>query len=218
MTHTTITQPPSDRTRVRRIPELAHYDRATLHAIVDAAYLCHVAFTDDKGTHCIPTACWREGEYLYIHGSNGGRLVKQLLGGTQVCVTLTHLDGLVLARSAFNHGMNYRSAMVYGVFEPVADKRAALDVLMDKIVPGRKSEVRPGSDKEFAATTVLCIALTEAACKVRSGGPNDDEGDMARPVWAGVLPMVLQAAPAVTDPQCSVAAPDYVRQWVGRTL
>jgi nitroimidazol reductase NimA-like FMN-containing flavoprotein (pyridoxamine 5'-phosphate oxidase superfamily) len=201
---------------VRRIPELAHYDRATLYAIVDAAYLCHVAFADDKGTHCIPTACWREGDYLYIHSTNGGRLVKQLLRGTQACVTVTHIDGLVLARSAFSTGMNFRSAMVYGVFEPVADKRAALDVLMDKIVPGRKAEVRPGNDKEFAATTVLRISLGEAACKVRSGGPNDDEADMALPVWAGVLPMALQAAPAVADPQCSVAAPDYVRQWVSR--
>jgi nitroimidazol reductase NimA-like FMN-containing flavoprotein (pyridoxamine 5'-phosphate oxidase superfamily) len=217
MTDTTTAQPPSDRTRVRRIPELAHYDRATLYAIVDAAYLCHVAFADDKGTHCIPTACWREGDDLYIHSTNGGRLVKQLLRGTQACVTLTHIDGLVLARSAFNTGMNFRSAMVYGVFEPVADKRAALDVLMDKIVPGRKAEVRPGSDKEFAATTVLRISLAEAACKVRSGGPNDDEADMARPVWAGTLPLVLQAAPAVVDPQCSVVAPDYVRQWVDRS-
>jgi nitroimidazol reductase NimA-like FMN-containing flavoprotein (pyridoxamine 5'-phosphate oxidase superfamily) len=201
---------------VRRIPELAHYDRATLHAIVDAAYLCHVAFTDNKGTHCIPTACWREGDHLYIHGSNGGRLVKQLLRGTQACVTLTHLDGLVLARSAFSHGMNYRSAMVYGVFESVADKQAALEALMNKIAPGRQAEVRPGNDKEFAATTVLRIALTEAACKLRSGDPIDDEADIARAVWAGVLPLVLQAAPAVTDPQCSVVAPDYVLQWVGQ--
>jgi hypothetical protein len=100
----------------------------------------------------------------------------------------------------------------------VADKSAALEALMDKIVPGRQAEVRPGSDKEFAATTVLRISLEEAACKVRSGGPNDDEADMALPVWAGVLPLVLQAAPAVVDPQCSVAAPDYVRQWAGRTL
>ena len=217
MTQTTTTQPPSDRTRVRRIPELAHYDRVTFHAIVDAAYLCHVAFADDKGTHCLPTACWREGEHLYIHGSNGGRLIKQLQRGTQACVTLTHLDGLVLARSAFNHGMNYRCAMVYGVFEPVADKRAALDALMDKIAPGRQAQARPGNDKEFAATTVLRIALTEAACKVRSGGPNDDEADMALPVWAGILPLVLQAAPAVADPQCSVVAPDYVRQWSVQT-
>ena len=217
MTHTAA-QPPPDRTRVRRIPELAHYDRTTLYAIVDAAYLCHVAFAEDKGTHCIPTACWREGDYLYIHGSNGGRLVKQLLRGTQACVTLTHLDGLVLARSAFNHGMNYRSAMVYGVFEVVADKRAALEALMDKIAPGRQAEVRPGNDKEFAATTVLRIAVTEAACKLRSGGPNDDEADMALPVWAGTLPMVLQTGPAVADPQCSVVAPDYVWQWAGRAL
>jgi len=144
-----------------------------------------VAFADDKGTHCIPTACWREGDYLCIHGSNGGRLIKQLLRGTQACVTLTHIDGLVLARSVFNTGMNFRSAMVYGVFEAVADKRAA---------------------------------LTESACKVRSGGPKDDEADMALPVWAGTLPLVLQAAPAVVDPLCNVAVPDYVQQWSDRRL
>jgi nitroimidazol reductase NimA-like FMN-containing flavoprotein (pyridoxamine 5'-phosphate oxidase superfamily) len=209
----TDTPPPTDRTRLRRISENARYDRATLYAIVDAAYLCHVAFADDKGTHCIPTACWREGDHLYIHGSNGGRLIRQLQKGVQACVTITHLDGLVLARSAFNHGMNFRSAMVYGVFEPVADKRAALDALMDKIVPGRRAEVRPGNDKEFAATTVLRIALLEAACKVRSGGPVDDEEDLQHPAWAGVLPLVIVAIPAEVDPVCTTAAPTYVQQW-----
>lgn len=98
--------PPSERTRVRRVADRGHYDRATLHAILDDAYLCHLAFTDDHGTHCIPTACWREGEHLYIHGSNGSRMLKLAATGSQVCVTVTHLDGLVMARSAFHHSMN----------------------------------------------------------------------------------------------------------------
>jgi nitroimidazol reductase NimA-like FMN-containing flavoprotein (pyridoxamine 5'-phosphate oxidase superfamily) len=207
---------PSDRTRVRRIAENARYDRATLHAIIDAAYLCHIAFADEKGTHCIPTACWREGEHLYIHGSNGGRLLKLLAAGTQACVAITHLDGLVLARSAFNHSMNYRSAVIYGAFERVADnaaKRTSLDRFMDKIAPGRHGEARPGNDKEFAATTLMRIALDEAACKVRSGPPSDDAEDMHLAVWTGVLPFSQQRAAPITDPACRVEAPAYVTQW-----
>lgn len=205
--------PPTDRARVRRVTENARYDRTTLHAIIDAAYLCHIAFADDKGTHCIPIACWREGEHLYIHGSNGGRLLKLLQKGTQVCVTITHLDGLVLARSAFNHSMNYRSAMVYGQFEKVDDKRAALDSFMRHLAPGREHEVRPGNDKEFAATTVMRIRLAEAACKVRTGGPNDEAEDMGVAAWAGVLPLVQQRGTPVADPLCTVPAPAYVQQW-----
>ena len=212
----TASAAPSERTRVRRIAENANYDADTLHAIIDAAYLCHVAFHDDKGTHCIPTACWREGEHLYIHGSNGGRLLKLLALGTQACVTITHLDGLVMARAAFNHSMNYRSAIIYGQFERVDDdaaRRASTDAFMDKIAPGRLSDVRPGSDKEFAATTVMRIALTEAACKVRTGGPKDDAEDMDIPAWTGVLPLVQQRAEPVPEPQCRVAEPDYVTAW-----
>ena len=208
--------PPTDRTRVKRIPENARYDAAMLNAIIDDAYLCHLAFQDDKGVHCIPMACWREGEHLYIHGSNGGRLVKLLAGGAQACVTITHLDGLVLARSAFNHSMNYRSAMVYGVFEKVdaeQDKRASLATFMDKIAVGRQQHIRAGSDKEFAATTVLRISLAEAACKVRSGGPVDDEEDMGVQAWAGELPFMVQRAAPVADASCGVAAPAYVTGW-----
>lgn len=220
MTEATCT-PTSERTRVRRIAENARYDATTLHAIIDAAYLCHIAFADEKGTHCIPTACWREGEHLYIHGSNGGRLTKTLLAGTQVCITITHLDGLVLARSAFNHSMNYRSAMIYGVFQRVAgeaEKRAAMAAFMEHIAPGRQTQARPGNDKEFAATTVLRIALTEAACKTRSGGPNDDAEDMQVPVWAGELPLALQARAAIAHESCTQAAPDYVQQWTQRSF
>lgn len=208
--------PPSARTRVRRIAENADYERATLYAVLDDAYLCHVAFADAKGTHCIPTACWREGDYLYVHGSNGGRMVRLLAQPTPVCVTVTHLDGLVLARSAFNHSMNYRSAMVYGCFEKVDDeaaKRASMVAFMDKIAPGRQAEIRAGSDKEFDATTILRIALGEAACKVRSGPVRGDEEDMEVQAWAGVLPMGVQRLAPVRDAQCEAPAPGYVTAW-----
>lgn len=205
--------PPSDRTRIRRIAENADYERSTLHAIIDAAYVCHVAFADDKGTHCIPTACWREGEYLYLHGSNGGRLIKLLAKGTLACVTVTHIDGLVLARSAFHHSMNYRSAMIYGQFEVVPEKAAALDTFMRHLAPGREHQARPGSAKELAATTVMRIGLDESACKVRSGGPEDDAEDLQLPVWAGVLPLRSQRMAPLPDALCSVPAPDYVQHW-----
>src|SRR5689334_2861640 len=123
---------PTARTRVRRVAHRGHYDRTTLHAILDEAYVCHIAFADEHGVHCIPTACWREGDHLYIHGSNGSRMLKLAGSGAQVCVTITHIDGLVLARSAFNHSMNYRSAVIYGAFEvvPDAQKPAVLDTFM----------------------------------------------------------------------------------------
>jgi nitroimidazol reductase NimA-like FMN-containing flavoprotein (pyridoxamine 5'-phosphate oxidase superfamily) len=207
---------PSARTQVRRIARNASYDAAVLHAIVDAAYVCHVAFGDAHGAHCIPTACWRTGEYLYIHGSNGSRMLKQLME-QDCCVTITHLDGLVLARAAFNHSMNYRSAMIYGRFEPVdeADKRQAMEAFMEHLAPGRQPQVRAGNDQEYAATTVLRIALAEAACKIRTGPPNDDEEDMHIPVWAGVLPLMQSRGAPLPDAHCEAPAPDHVRAWAG---
>ncbi|QBE63457.1 pyridoxamine 5'-phosphate oxidase family protein [Pseudoduganella lutea] len=189
-----------------------------MHAIIDAAWICHVAFRDERGVHCIPTACWRIGAHLYIHGSNGSRMVRRLMED-ECCVTITHVDGLVLARSAFNHSMNYRSAVIYGRFEPVEEaaagtgKRQAMEAFMEHLVPGRQGEIRPGNDKEYAATTVLRIALAEAACKVRSGPPEDDEEDMGVRAWAGVLPLREARGAVVPDPACAMAAPDYVRRW-----
>ncbi|MFZ6819966.1 pyridoxamine 5'-phosphate oxidase family protein [Undibacterium sp. Ji22W] len=206
---------PSERTQVRRIAENADYERATLYAIIDDAYLCHVAFADDKGSHCIPTACWREENYLYIHAANPSRLAKILVNGASACVAITHLDGLVLARAAFNHSMNYRSAMIYGVFERVEDehKAASMAAFMDKLALGRQQQARPGNRAELAGTTVMRIALTEAACKVRSGGPNDDEEDMAFDVWTGVLPFTRQTLAPIAHESNTQAAPDYVRNW-----
>jgi len=208
------TPPPSDRTRVKRIARNASYEQDLVRAIVDAAYICHIAFSDEHGAHCIPTACWREGEFLYIHGSNGSRMLKQLMA-QDACVTITHLDGLVMARSAFNHSMNYRSVMIYGRFEEVdeAGKRGSLASFMEHLAPGRQAEIRPGNDKEFAATTVLRIALAEAACKVRSGGVEDDEEDMGIAAWAGILPFTQQRMAPQQDPACQVEPPAYVRNW-----
>lgn len=185
----------SARTKIRRLPDLANHDRDMLHAIVDESYVCHIAFTADEDTHCIPIAHWRDGEYLYIHGSNASRLIKVLKAGTQVCISITLVDGLVLAKSAFNHSMNYRSAMIYGQFEEVQDiqsKMDALDVFMDKIAEGRKDEARKGNAKEFAATSVMRIPLNETAVKVSNSGPSDKEEDMQLPVWTGVVPIVTR--------------------------
>jgi nitroimidazol reductase NimA-like FMN-containing flavoprotein (pyridoxamine 5'-phosphate oxidase superfamily) len=208
--------PPSERSRIRRVADCARYDRDTVHAIVDAAYVCHVAVGDTHGVHCIPTACWREDDHLYIHGSNGSRMLKALLG-SEVCVTITHLDGLVLARSAFNHTMNYRSVVIHGRFEvvPPEHKAEALHRLMDHIAVGRRDEARPGDASELAATTVLRLPLAEASAKVRGGGPEDDEADLALPVWAGVLPLLAVCGEPQRDGAGDGAVPAYVKAWAG---
>lgn len=208
---------PTSRTTIRRLPELANRDRTMLHRIVDDAYVCHIAFGDGRDTHCIPTAHWRRGDDLYIHGSNGSRMIKALSAGAQASVAITLLDGLVLAKSAFSHSMNYRSAVIYGQFDVVdgsAEKLAALDAFMDKIAAGRKHEARPGNSKEINATSVLRISLAEAAVKVSDSLPSDKEEDLALAVWAGILPLkTTRGTPVHADGNGSVPVPDYVRNW-----
>lgn len=208
---------PTSRTTIRRLPELANHDRTMLHRIVDEAYVCHIAFGDGRDTHCIPTAHWRRGDDLYIHGSNGSRMIKALSAGAQASVAITLLDGLVLAKSAFSHSMNYRSAVIYGQFDVVdsgAAKLAALDAFMDKIAAGRKHEARPGNSKEINATSVLRISLAEAAVKVSDSPPSDKEEDLALAVWAGILPLkTTRGTPVHADGNGSVPVPDYVRSW-----
>lgn len=190
----------SARTRVRRLPERAHYEADTVAAIIDAAMLCTVAFQIDGIVHAIPTIHWREGEHLYLHGAKGSRMLKALSAG-EACVTIALADGLVLARSAMHHSMNYRSVVLYGRFEPVTDpacKLASLRAFIDGLYPGRWDTLRPISDKELNATTVLRIALDEASAKVRDWGVKDDEEDLDWPVWAGVIPLrTVQGEPVM---------------------
>ena len=193
---------PSPRTRVRRPPERAHYDADTIAAIVDAAMLCTVAFQLDGAVHAIPTIHWREGGHLYLHGAKASRMLKALTEG-EACVTIALADGLVLARSAMHHSMNYRSVVVYGRFEAVtepAHKLASLRAFIDGLYPGRWDTLRPITEKELNATSVLRIALDEASAKVRDWGVKDDEEDLDWPVWAGVIPLRTLAGEPVTEP------------------
>lgn len=218
--NTPITPPPiapTPRTQVRRIAERGCYDRSVIDGIIDLAWHCHVAFAAAGSIHCIPTACWREGGHLYIHGSNGSRLLRALGEGAQACVCITHIDGLVLARSAFNHSMNYRSVVIYGQFEQVSEdaKPLALQRFMQRIDGNRVTEAREPDRNELAATTLLRISTAEAAAKVRAGGAHDDEADLELPVWSGVLPMGMTHFDPIRDADCTVEAPSYVRRWGG---
>jgi hypothetical protein len=182
---------PSTRTRVRRIPDRARYDGNSIAAIVDAALFCTVAFQIDGVVHAIPTSHWREGNHLYIHGAKASRMQKALTEG-EACVTVALIDGLVLARSAFHHSVNYRSVVIYGRFERVDDLQAkarSLQAFIDGLYPGRWDTLRPMHPKELAATTILRIALNEVSAKVRDAGVKDDDADLDWPVWAGVIPV-----------------------------
>lgn len=197
---------PSPRTRVRRLPDRAHYDADTVAAVVDAVRVCTVAFNWNGSVHALPTAHWREGDHLYIHGARASRMLQALTEG-ECCVTVASIDGLVLARSAFHHSMNYRSAAIYGRFEAVEDaahKEAALRAFIEALAPGRWAQLRPVSAKELKATTVLRLPLTEASVKIRNWGVKDDAEDMDWPVWAGVVPLATVAGVPQTDPDSVV--------------
>ncbi|HET9291896.1 MAG TPA: pyridoxamine 5'-phosphate oxidase family protein [Actinomycetes bacterium] len=206
----------TERTWMRRLPERAAYDRDTVHAILDEGFVCHVGFVVDGQPYVIPTGYARVGGTLYLHGSTGSRL--GLRPGMDVCVTVTLLDGLVLARSAFHHSMNYRSVMALGRTRPVTDpdeKETALRALVEHIVPGRSDEVRGGDRRELAATAVLALPLDEVSAKVRTGPPKDDDPDYDLPIWAGVLPLRQVPAAPVPDDRVdpSLAVPAHVARW-----
>ncbi len=181
------------RTRVKRMPKRGSYDRQTVHAIIDAALVCHVGYAIDGQPYVTPTAHWRDGGRIYWHGSSASRMLRSLKpGGVPVCLTVTHIDGLVLARSAFNHSMNYRSVMAFGdahLVEHPDHKLQALETFTNRLYPGRWAELRPATAQELKATTVLWLDLDEVSAKVRSGPPGDDAEDLAWPCWAGVVPM-----------------------------
>lgn len=191
------------RTSLHRLPERGEFRREEIYAILDEGLVCHVGFAVDGQPYVIPTGYVRVGDTLYIHGSAASRMLRQLSGGLPVCVNVTLLDGLVLARSAFNHSMNYRSVVVLGTARLVDDARskmAALRAFTEHVLPGRWDEVRQPNKKEFAATTVLAVQLAEASAKIRTGPPHDDAEDLALPVWAGVVPLVLHASAPIPDP------------------
>jgi nitroimidazol reductase NimA-like FMN-containing flavoprotein (pyridoxamine 5'-phosphate oxidase superfamily) len=207
---------PTERTRVRRLPERAAYDRETVHAILDEGFVCHVGLVVDGQPYVVPTGYARAGETLYLHGSSGSRL--GLGPGMPVCVTVTLLDGIVLARAAFHHSFQYRSVMVLGRTRLVTDpeeKDAALGALVEHVVPGRAADVRPGSLKELAATAVLAVPLEEVSAKVRRGDPKDDPEDYTLPVWSGVLPLALAPGSPVPDARLepTIPVPSYLTTW-----
>lgn len=182
----------STRARIKRNPKRAVYDRATVHAILDAAAICHIAYVIDGQPYCTPTIHWRDGERLYWHGSSASRMLRSQAQGLPVCLTVTHLDGLVLARSAFNHSANFRSAMVFGTAHLVEDpeeKRRALDDVTDRLFPGRRAELRAMTAQEIKATSVVAMDIEEASAKVRAVNVGDDDEDGHLPVWAGVIPV-----------------------------
>ncbi|GGZ55195.1 hypothetical protein GCM10010387_56630 [Streptomyces inusitatus] len=214
---------PTERTVPTRSRERAVYDHAQVHAILDEAYVCHLGFLRDGAPVVLPTLYARVGSRVYVHGSTGSRPLRTAGEGggegddpgLKVCLTVTHVDGLVLARSAFHHSLNYRSVMIHGTARRVTDpaeKRLSFDALVDAVVPGRARDSRPANDRELAATGVLRLDLAEVSAKIRNGPPNDDPQDAELPYWTGVVPLVSGYGTPIPAPGLapSVALPDYL--------
>jgi nitroimidazol reductase NimA-like FMN-containing flavoprotein (pyridoxamine 5'-phosphate oxidase superfamily) len=193
---------PTDRTTVRRLAERGRSDLATVREVIDEAYIAHVGFVVDGQPRVLPMTYGRDGDVLYLHGAVGNAMLRAATDA-EVCVTITLLDGLVLARSAFHHSMNYRSVVLFGTATKVVDeaeKRRAFDAIVEHVLPGRSAVARPTNDSELRATLVLRLPIEEGSAKVRTGGPKDDEEDVGLPVWAGVVPLRLTPSAPVQDP------------------
>ena len=212
----------SDRTRVRRLPDRGHYDRETIYPILDEAFICHVGFVIDGQPYVIPTGFARIEDDLYIHGSSASRMLRNLSRSVDVCVTITLIDGLVLARSAFHHSINYRSVVILGKAQLVEDadeKNKALEAFTEHVVPGRWASVRWPTELELKATSVLKLPVTEASAKIRTGDPKDDEEDYSMNVWAGVLPLTLETGKPIADSRLAggIEIPDHVSNYSRRS-
>jgi len=212
----TFTQ--TERTKLKRLPKRGHFDRETVYGILDEGFICHVGFAPEGQPFVIPTGYARVDDKLYIHGSQASRMLRTLSSGVDACVTVTIVDGFVLARSAFHHSMNYRSVVVFGratLVEDPEEKSAALLAFSEHIVRGRWADVRQPTEQELKLTTVLRLPLEEASAKIRTGPPLDDEEDYALPIWAGVVPLKLVAGEPVADPRLSegVEVPPYARNY-----
>ncbi len=207
---------PSLRTRVVRESQRAVYDREVVYQILDEAFLCHVGFVVEEQPFVIPTSYGRDGDLLYIHGSAASRMLRNLDQGVPVCVTVTLLDGLVLARAVFNHSMNYRSVVILGtatLVDDPAEKLAALRALSEHIIPGRWDDSRQPNEKELRATSVLRLPISEFSAKVRVGPAVDDEQDYSFPTWAGVIPLETVVGTAIRDERCQQEMPTYLRNY-----
>lgn len=201
---------PTERTRVERLPARSAYDRETVHAILEEGFVCHVGFVVDGQPFVIPTNYARVDETLYLHGSSASRMLRTLSGGVQVCVTVTLVDALVLARSAFHHSVNYRSVVMLGhatLVEDPGEKMRVLEAFTNHIVRGRWKDVRPPTEQELKGTSVLALPLGEVSAKVRTGPPKDDEEDYALPIWAGLLPLPVVPAGPIADPRLQAGIP-----------
>lgn len=202
---------PTKRTQVARLPKRGDYSEETIFGILDAGFLCHVGFVVDGQPFVIPTGYGRSGSTLYVHGSSASRMLRTLEAGVDVCVTVTLVDSLVLARSAFHHSMNYRSVVLFGtatLVESPEQKTEALRAISEQIVPGRWDEVRWPTEQELKATKVLALPISEASAKVRTGPPIDDEEDYAMKVWAGLLPFHVKTQAPVADPRLNSESQD----------
>jgi nitroimidazol reductase NimA-like FMN-containing flavoprotein (pyridoxamine 5'-phosphate oxidase superfamily) len=208
----------TERTQVKRLPDRGAYDTETVFPILDEGLICHVGFSVEGQPFVIPTGYARVGDTLYIHGSAASRMLRTLAESIQVCVTVTLLDGLVLARAAFHHSMNYRSVVILGratLVEDRAEKIKALEAFTEHIVRGRWKDVRLPTETELKATTVLSLPLTEVSAKVRSGPPKDDAEDYELPIWAGVVPLTIVPGAPITDPRLisRIEAPAYAKKY-----
>jgi len=201
---------PIDKTnKVKRIPKRGHYDRDTIYKVLDAGFLCHIGFTVENRPFVIPTSYGRKGDTIYLHGASTSRMMVQLQEGLPICLTVTHLDGLVLARSSFHHSMNYRSAVCFGTAHLVSneEKEEALKIISDQILVGRWEEARAPIAKELKATTVLSMTIDQASAKIRTGPPGDEKADYALPIWAGVIPCQQVWGEPESDPVLTEGIP-----------
>jgi nitroimidazol reductase NimA-like FMN-containing flavoprotein (pyridoxamine 5'-phosphate oxidase superfamily) len=210
-----MSEPASERTTVKRIADRGVYERDRINAILDEALICHVGFVDDGQSYVIPTIHTRIDDRIYLHGARKNRMLRCLCGGAPACITVSLVDGLVLARSAFHHSLNYRSVVMLGTGREVTDtaeKMRVLDALMEHVIPGRLAEARIGNGKEVNATKVVSFPIEEASAKLRQGPPSDEDDDYSMSIWAGVLPLSLQAGTPIPDPRMTenIDVPEYV--------
>jgi nitroimidazol reductase NimA-like FMN-containing flavoprotein (pyridoxamine 5'-phosphate oxidase superfamily) len=210
--------PKTSRNKVKRHPERGAYDSSVIYPIIDEALICHVGFMQDNQPFVIPTLHARQGDAILLHGAKGSRLLRHVEAGGDVCITITLLDGIVLARSVFSHSINYRSAVLFGRGHVILDddmRMQALETFTERLIPGRWQDVRPPSEVELKQTTIVVVPIESASAKIRSGPPKDNQDDLDLPVWAGVLPVHQVCGAAIADPQlrAETEVPEYIRNY-----